>query len=191
MIDSLARHREGAARSPVLETLGLTPREYVLVTLHRPSNVDHRETFRGILGALERLAEEQPVVFPVHPRTRRRLEEFGLRPDARLRLVDPQGYLGFLKLTDNAALVVTDSGGIQEETTWLGVPCLTVRLNTERPVTVTEGTNELVGVDPERIVEAGLRALGGRWKEGRVPERWDGRAGERIAAVLAGVAHGR
>lgn len=194
MIDSLVHHRERAASSHVLESLGVKRREYILVTLHRPSNVDEPETFRGILGALARLSREMPVLFPVHPRTHNRIGEFGLgafvREDTNLKLVDPQGYLDFLKLTDNAKLVVTDSGGIQEETTFLGVPCLTVRLNTERPVTVTEGTNELVGIDPERIVAAGLDVLKNGGKPGRVPELWDGRAGERIAAVLDRIATG-
>jgi UDP-N-acetylglucosamine 2-epimerase (non-hydrolysing) len=128
------------------------------------------------------------VIFPVHPRTRNRIAEFGLdsvlnaNPD--LRVVDPLGYLEFLGLMEVAALVVTDSGGIQEETTYLGVPCLTVRENTERPITVTEGTNELVGVSRERIVDKGHEALRGNWKSGSIPELWDGRAGERIAQAL-------
>jgi UDP-N-acetylglucosamine 2-epimerase (non-hydrolysing) len=191
MIDSLIRHRERARESGILETLGVSEKEYTLVTLHRPSNVDDPGTFRGILGALGALSEQKPVLFPVHPRTRRRVAEFGLEPVLErhpdLRLLDPLGYLDFLALQERAALVVTDSGGIQEETTYLQVPCLTVRHNTERPVTVTEGTNELVGTDEERIVEAGRRALGGDWKKGRIPELWDGKAGERIAAMLAGI----
>jgi UDP-N-acetylglucosamine 2-epimerase (non-hydrolysing) len=188
MIDSLVRYREKAATSRVLEDLGVGERGYTLVTLHRPSNVDEREVFRGILTALGLLAEEKPVLFPVHPRTRRRVAEFGfdgiVRAHPALRLVDPLGYLDFLKLMDRAALLVTDSGGIQEETTFLGVPCLTVRLNTERPVTVTEGTNELVGIDPDRIVAAGTAALRGGGKRGRVPALWDGKSGARIAAIL-------
>lgn len=194
MIDSLLRHRERARASAAMEDQGLAARGYTLVTLHRPSNVDEPEVFRGILTALAGLARERPVLFPVHPRTRKRIDEFGLGSildgQPALRLVDPLGYLDFLKLMDNAALVVTDSGGIQEETTFLGVPCLTVRLNTERPVTVTEGTNELVGIDPDRILEAGKRALRGEWKEGKVPQLWDGKSGERIAAVLDRVAEG-
>jgi len=194
MIDSLVHHRERAARSKAMETLGIEKRGFILVTLHRPSNVDVPDTFRGILGALGTLSEEKPVIFPVHPRTRKRIGEFGLdgllASHPGLRLVDPLGYLDFLKLQDNAALVVTDSGGIQEETTFMGVPCLTVRLNTERPVTITEGTNELVGVDPERILSAGLAVLRDGVKPGRIPERWDGKAGERIAKVLDGIAGG-
>ena len=192
MIDSLVHHRREAERSRALETLGVQPRGYVLVTLHRPSNVDVKETFEGILGALGTLSREKPVIFPVHPRTRHRIEEFGLggmvEALPELRLVDPLGYLDFLRLMDNAALVVTDSGGIQEETTYLSVPCLTVRRNTERPVTLTEGTNELVGVDPAKIVASGLRILREGGKKGTIPELWDGKAAERIAAVLDGIA---
>lgn len=192
MIDSLVAHRERAAHSTALDELGLTPRGYSLVTLHRPSNVDVPETFRGILAALGELSRRKPVLFPIHPRTRKRIEEFGMAgemakyPD--LRLEEPKGYLDFLKLMDNAALVLTDSGGIQEETTFLQVPCLTLRLNTERPVTVTEGTNELVGVEPAAIVAAGNRILSGQAKPGRIPELWDGRSGERIAAFLGALA---
>mgnify|MGYP002624143299 CR=1 FL=1 len=188
MIDSLVKHRDRAKASPVLGDLGLEPRGYLLVTLHRPSNVDDPDTFKRLIGALGRLSQEKPVIFPVHPRTRARLGEFGLGgfldSHPGLRLVDPLGYLDFLKLMDNTALVVTDSGGIQEETTYLGVPCLTARRNTERPVTVTEGTNRLIGVDPEAIVEAGLEVLHGAPVEGRIPELWDGKAAERIAAKL-------
>jgi UDP-N-acetylglucosamine 2-epimerase (non-hydrolysing) len=195
MIDSLVHHREKAGRSTVLADLGLEDRGYTLVTLHRPSNVDEPEVFRGILSALGRLAAEKPVLFPVHPRTRKRVEEFGfgnlVGERSGLRLVDPLGYLDFLRLMDRAALLVTDSGGIQEETTFLGVPCLTVRLNTERPVTVAEGTNELVGVDPERIVAAGTAALRGGGKKGRIPKLWDGKSGERIVNILNEVAEGR
>jgi UDP-N-acetylglucosamine 2-epimerase (non-hydrolysing) len=194
MIDSLIRHRATASRSKVMERLGLSRRGYTLVTLHRPSNVDEPEVFRGILSALGRLSTEKPVLFPVHPRTRKRIGEFGLEgllaAHPHLRLIDPLRYLEFLKLMDEAALLVTDSGGIQEETTFLGVPCITVRLNTERPITITEGTNELVGIDPERLVEAGQRALSGSWKKGKIPELWDGRSGERIAGILNGIGKG-
>lgn len=190
MIDSLLRHRPRARQlSNVLETLGLEPKRYVVVTLHRPSNVDEREGLTGILGALERLAAERTVVFPVHPRTRARIAEFGLTErvarQPALLLTEPFGYLDFLRLLDDSELVVTDSGGIQEETTVLDVPCLTVRPNTERPVTITDGTNLLIGADPARIVDEGLRVLGGVRKSGRIPPLWDGHAAERIAARLA------
>lgn len=189
MIDSLLKHRQRARDlSTVLADLKLAPKMYVVVTLHRPSNVDEAEGLTGILGALGRLAQERTVLFPVHPRTRARIAEFGLEPllarHPGLKLIDPLGYLDFLRLLDDAELVVTDSGGIQEETTVLDVPCLTVRPNTERPVTVTEGTNLLIGTDPARIVEEGLKVLSGRRKSGRVPPLWDGHAAERIAAAL-------
>lgn len=189
MIDSLLKHRQRARDlSTVLTDLTLAPKKYVVVTLHRPSNVDEAEGLTGILGALGRLAQERTVLFPVHPRTRGRITEFGLEPllarHPGLRLIDPLGYLDFLRLLDDAELVVTDSGGIQEETTVLDVPCLTVRPNTERPVTVTEGTNLLIGTDPARIVEEGLKVLSGGRKNGRVPPLWDGHAAERIAAAL-------
>jgi len=194
MIDTLLRHREKAARQPVLETLGVTPRAYALVTLHRPSNVDDRDALTGLLDALASLAADLPVVFPVHPRTRQRIAQFdlegGLARAPGVKLVEPLGYLDFLKLMDDARLVVTDSGGIQEETTALGVPCLTARENTERPATVTEGTNTIVGRDPQRLLAEARRILGGESKAGRRPELWDGRAAERIVHVLCSEARG-
>jgi len=188
MIDSLLKHRDKAARSPVLEDLGLRAKGYVLVTLHRPSNVDDRDVLAGLLEVLAAIATRLPVVFPIHPRTRAKLGEFrldrGLQRLPDLKLVDPLGYLDFLKCMDNARLVLTDSGGIQEETTVLGVPCVTARENTERPVTVTEGTNVLAGRDPERILAEANRVIDGRGKIGRRPELWDGRAAGRIVKVL-------
>jgi UDP-N-acetylglucosamine 2-epimerase (non-hydrolysing) len=187
MIDTLRAHLPRARALAVPEGMGLAQGGYAVVTLHRPSNVDDAATLGRLLGALARVARELPVVFPVHPRTRARL---AADPDlalaaASLRLVEPLGYLEFLSLTSSARLVLTDSGGLQEESTALDVPCLTLRENTERPVTVAEGTNELVGTDPARIVDAALRALAGG-KRGRVPALWDGRAGERAAeAILA------
>ncbi|MGC3999859.1 MAG: UDP-N-acetylglucosamine 2-epimerase (non-hydrolyzing) [Anaeromyxobacter sp.] len=188
MIDTLLAHlpRARATQSPT--RLGLSPGEYAVLTLHRPSNVDSPATLAGLLGAIERIQAELPVVFPVHPRTRKRMSESGL--DGRLeamkalRLCEPLGYLEFLGLTSQAKLVLTDSGGLQEETTALGIPCLTIRENTERPVTITEGTNTLVGVDPGRIVAEAQAVLSGGGKAGRVPALWDGRASERIATVL-------
>ena len=188
MIDSLIQHRARASESEVMERLGVSRRGFTLVTLHRPSNVDEPVVFRGILEALGRLSAQKPVLFPVHPRSQKRIQEFALEPILAsypgLRLMDPLRYLDFLKLMDEAALLVTDSGGIQEETTFLGVPCVTVRHNTERPITITEGTNELVGTDPDRLVDAGTRALSGNWKQGKIPELWDGRTGQRIASFL-------
>jgi len=157
---------------------------YAALTLHRPGNVDDRETLTRLVGAIEAVARELPVVFPVHPRTRANLERFGLGFSPRIVVTPPLGYLDFLNLWKDARLVLTDSGGIQEETTALGVPCLTLRENTERPITVEQGTNELVGSDPQAILAAARRVLSGAGKRGRRPELWDGRAAERIVAHL-------
>ncbi|HSA55945.1 MAG TPA: UDP-N-acetylglucosamine 2-epimerase (non-hydrolyzing) [Gemmatimonadaceae bacterium] len=184
MIDSLVRLLPRTDLACARELAGI-PGEmpYVLVTLHRPSNVDDPSQLVGIVGVLRELSERLAVVFPVHPRTRARLQSTGA--DLRgIRLCEPLGYLEFLALQQHASLVITDSGGIQEETTYLGVQCLTVRDTTERPVTVTLGTNRLIGTDPARLrVEAG-RVLDGERKQGVIPPRWDGRTAERIADVL-------
>ncbi len=188
MIDTLLKHRRRAAESDVLARLGLSAQGYALMTLHRPSNVDEEETLRGILAAVEELQARLPLVFPVHPRTRKNLEAFGLdewlASMQQLIVTEPLGYLDFLCLMDRARLILTDSGGIQEETTILGVPCLTLRENTERPVTVTDGTNQVTGSSKERILEASLAVLEGRGKPGRTPELWDGRAAERIVQTI-------
>ena len=188
MIDSLRASLAASKRSAVHARLDIPPGGYALVTLHRPANVDDPAIFPRLLDALLTIASQLPVVFPVHPRTRKRIAEMGLAPrvdaEPRLRLTEPFGYLDFLALTANARLVLTDSGGIQEETTALSVPCLTLRENTERPVTVDEGTNVLVGRDPARIVPEAEAILSGRGKRGRVPDKWDGRAAERIADVI-------
>lgn len=188
MIDTLRMHLERAI--PAEQTLGGRPaRGYAAVTLHRPSNVDDPAVFKGLLDTLDRVAEHMDVVFPIHPRTRVTAEKFGFttlleRPG--IRLLPPQGYLEMLGLTRDATVVITDSGGLQEETTALGVPCITVRDNTERPITLTEGTNTLTGPDPQRIwpVFQEVMATGG--KRGRIPEFWDGKAAERIAGFLRG-----
>ncbi len=164
------------------EKLEIRRGEYALATLHRPANVDEPAALLRLLSALAEIAAQLPVIFPIHPRTRARLPQgFEARG---LRLVEPLGYLDFLALTEGARLVLTDSGGIQEETTALGVPCLTMRENTERPVTVTEGTNQLVGTDPARVIPAAREVLAGRGKKGRLPDLWDGRAAERVAEIL-------
>ncbi len=185
MIDTLRVHLAAARARRVPEALGLAPGGYAVVTLHRPSNVDEPAVLGRLLGALAEVAAALPVVFPVHPRTRARIAAAGLeREAAALRLVEPLGYLEFLSLTSAARLVLTDSGGLQEESTALGIPCLTLRENTERPITVTEGTNEVVGTDPERILRAARRALDAAPPQGRVPALWDGRAGERAADAV-------
>ena len=188
MVDSVRRHLEAARSAGALERLGLAARGYALLTLHRPSNVDDPATFGRLLDALVDIAARIPLVFPVHPRTRARLEAgpLGARVAAAkgLRLIDPLGYLEFLQLQDASRFVLTDSGGVQEETTALGVPCLTIRENTERPITITEGTNLLVGTDPARIVAEAHRILAGEEKRGRIPDLWDGHAGERAARAI-------
>lgn len=189
MIDSLLASKERADQLPVLKNLGLAPHGYAVCTLHRPSNVDDPRVLGGLLSAIAHVASRVPVVFPVHPRTRKMISEQGLNSaferNPNLRPVDPMGYLEFLALTSQARLILTDSGGLQEETTALGVPCLTLREQTERPITVEEGTNEVVGTDPDRIREAADRSLNGQGKKGRVPEYWDGRSGERIADLFS------
>jgi UDP-N-acetylglucosamine 2-epimerase (non-hydrolysing) len=189
MIDTLLRHRERARRSRALEELGLDAGSYVVVTLHRPSNVDEAAPLRGIVLALQAISRTAPVVFTAHPRTHKRLGETGLLDlfgaGPRLRLVEPLGYLDFLHLTANARAVLTDSGGVQEETTILDVPCLTLRRNTERPVTLTHGTNRLVAPERDAILAAWADVEANRWRRGATPELWDGKAGERIAAILA------
>jgi len=185
MIDTLHAHLPRARALGVPARLGLPEGGYAVATLHRPSNVDDPATLARLLDALARIAREVPVVFPVHPRTHARLAAPELAGRAAaLRLTEPLGYLEFLSLTSAARVVLTDSGGLQEETTALGVPCLTLRENTERPITVSEGTNVVVGTDPERIVEEALRALRRSRSAARRPSLWDGQAGERAAAAI-------
>lgn len=184
MIDSLLRHVDDALRRCPWSTFDLQPGGYALLTLHRPSNVDDPDSMRSFMAMVTRLAGSIPVVFPVHPRTRQRLDQLGVRTSNCLRLCEPLPYLTFLGLMAGARLVLTDSGGIQEETTALGVPCLTLRENTERPVTLTIGTNQLVGTNPDRILEAAHDVLRQSWRPGPRPPLWDGRAAVRIADVL-------
>lgn len=190
MIDSLLTQLKRAEASTVREDLGVNGKDYAALTLHRPSNVDDRETFSHILDALEQIAGRVPVIFPVHPRTRARIAEFGftdlIERAGNLRLIEPLGYLDFLRLYSGARLVLTDSGGIQEETTALGIPCLTLRENTERPITVEMGTNTIVGTNTERITRAALAALDTPPDKGqaRIPPLWDGRTADRILDAL-------
>jgi UDP-N-acetylglucosamine 2-epimerase (non-hydrolysing) len=188
MIDALLRHKQRALALDIPARYGLSPQGFALLTLHRPSNVDVREVLSGILDVLVEIQARLPLIFPAHPRTVKRMQEFGLAAKLAdmpgVRLTEPLGYLEFLNLMANARLVLTDSGGIQEETTILGVPCLTLRENTERPVTVTQGTNTVVGCEPGQIVKEVLAILDGGGKAGRVPELWDGQAAARIVQVL-------
>lgn len=190
MVDTLMKFRERARdQSRILGEYGLEPKGYAVLTLHRPSNVDDPSTFARFLGALSNICEKVPVVYPMHPRSAKMLSVGGLADRARdidgLLTIDPLGYLDFIELEANARFVMTDSGGVQEETTVLGVPCLTLRENTERPVTVREGTNTIVGTDPVAIAAAAIRAAGEPpAQDASIPELWDGRAAERIADVL-------
>jgi UDP-N-acetylglucosamine 2-epimerase (non-hydrolysing) len=186
MIDSLVRLLPMAEHRFLSLRQKLSLQRYGLVTLHRPSNVDDIDQLRPILVTLDELGRQLPLVFPIHPRTLKNLNHDGGTLTANLIVTEPLPYLDFLALQQRATVVITDSGGIQEETTYLGVPCLTVRENTERPVTVTQGTNILVGRDMDRLRREILEILGGRAKQGTIPELWDGHASERIAAVLTG-----
>ena len=178
MIDTLLKHRAKAAALPIEK-----PKQYALVTLHRPSNVDDPSVLGPILEALEQISKSIPVLFPIHPRTKKRVEDFGLSLNG-IRTMEPLGYLEFLNLESTATVVLTDSGGLQEETTILGVPCLTLRHNTERPVTITHGTNIMAGPDKARILDAFRRIMNGGWKPAGPPEYWDGHAAERIIRVI-------
>lgn len=157
---------------------------YGVVTLHRPSNVDDAPVLAGIIGALNTIAEQLPLVFPIHPRTRDKLKALGLQPSERIILLGPQPYMEFLNLWKDSTLILTDSGGLQEESTVLGVPCLTLRHNTERPITVDEGTNTLVGTDPSNIIHAAQTILHGHTTQGQRPALWDGKAAQRIVEIL-------
>jgi UDP-N-acetylglucosamine 2-epimerase (non-hydrolysing) len=188
MIDTLYRNLERARASSILQRLKVEAGRFCAMTLHRPSNVDDPKALTGILDAVEKIQERLPVIFAVHPRTRARLDEFNLAPriarQEGLILTEPLGYLDFLQLYSNSRLVLTDSGGIQEETTALGIPCLTLRANTERPITVTEGTNRLVGNDPSLIEREALSALDNPVRRARAPELWDGHAAVRIVDAI-------
>ena len=189
MIDTLMANKAKADQSSVLKTLGLAPNSYAVLTLHRPSNVDVRDTFLKILDALEEVQHRLPIIFPIHPRTRKRIDDFGftsrIEKMKMFQLLEPLGYLDFLKLVAESKLVLTDSGGIQEETTILKVPCVTLRENTERPITVEQGSNVIVGTKTARIIEESLKILEGKLMSSHMPDLWDGRAAERIVAILA------
>jgi UDP-N-acetylglucosamine 2-epimerase (non-hydrolysing) len=188
MIDSLVANLEKARASMVLEELSLEPRQYAVVTLHRPSNVDDARTLLRIMGALHVVADALPVIFSCHPRTAVRLKSLDaydeLAGKGDLRVLPPMGYLDFLHLMSQSRLVLTDSGGLQEETTYLGISCVTIRENSERPITLTQGTNVLAGTDPEKIVAGARPALEGRPVAGSAPDLWDGKTAPRIVDVI-------
>ena len=190
MIDSLFHSLSRSQSSTVVSDLGLVEKEYAVLTMHRPSNVDDPSKLAGLLRAVSSVSERMPVVFPVHPRTKSNIDRFGLGSFAsdRFRFIDPLGYIDFLRLYSSSAMVLTDSGGLQEETTALGIPCVTLRENTERPVTVELGTNVIAGTDPENIKTIAFRLLEDPSKvAGRVPPLWDGKAAERVVDAILGV----
>jgi UDP-N-acetylglucosamine 2-epimerase (non-hydrolysing) len=189
MIDSLVAHKEKAENSNIFHQLNMVPNEkYALVTLHRPSNVDEYEGLKMLLTSLEIIGGKIKIIFPMHPRTRKNIYELGLssvlNTNSDILFTDPLGYLDFLKLEMNAKFILTDSGGIQEESTYFGVPCLTLRENTERPITITEGTNHLVDLNVESIVNSVRKIIEGNVKQGKIPKYWDGKTAKRIVKVL-------
>jgi UDP-N-acetylglucosamine 2-epimerase (non-hydrolysing) len=186
MIDSLVHFLPAIERSEILDKMELRAGQYTLLTFHRPSNVDNPSSLTRLVDMLNRLTGKTKLVFPIHPRTRKNLEEFGLmgKLSKKILILDPTGYIDFLALTRSANLLITDSGGIQEETTFLGVQCITVRNNTERPVTVTVGTNQLIGTELDAVEKAALKVLDGQIKEGIIPEKWDGLTAERIVDII-------
>jgi UDP-N-acetylglucosamine 2-epimerase (non-hydrolysing) len=188
MIDSLINFLKVANQSEIMNQLDLTENNFVLVTLHRPSNVDDEGNCRRILEALITISEEIKVVFPIHPRTQKNIEKLGLDKNLEginnICFTPPLGYLDFIKLEAKCKFVITDSGGLQEETTYLGKPCLTVRENTERPITIQIGTNEMVGTDMDLLIKYSTQILNDNWKAGKIPDYWDGKTAERIVKVI-------
>jgi UDP-N-acetylglucosamine 2-epimerase (non-hydrolysing) len=187
MIDTLVHFMPKIDASTILDKIGIEPKNYAVLTFHRPNNVDDPKALKKILLSIQLLSVKIPLVFPIHPRTMKNIKAFGfekLLPKSNLYFTEPLGYFEFMKLIKEAKMVITDSGGIQEETTFLQVPCLTVRPSTERPVTVNEGTNTLLALDTQAIMEESSSILEGYRKEGRIPDFWDGKASERIAEIL-------
>lgn len=188
MIDSLVEHLDKASQLNTLDQYHLSPKSYAVATLHRPSNVDDIAVLGKIFSTFEVIQQDMPIIFPIHPRTRKMLNTFGLEDQvaamSNLVLTEPLGYLPFLQLMSQARLMITDSGGIQEETTFLQVPCLTLRQNTERPVTVAQGTNQLVGMEPDKILAGYNHAMNSSFEEATIPPLWDGAASDRIVSKI-------
>ena len=185
MIDTLLKN-ESRFEKPAFWNNDLKPKQYLVLTLHRPANVDDAQKLKMILTTIEKVSEGCRVIFPIHPRTKRNLEANGGWAEFKnLMVVDPQGYLQFNYMVKHAKGVITDSGGITEETTVMGIPCMTLRDSTERPETCTVGTNELIGTDPAAIIPAMTKLMNGQWKKGAIPELWDGKTAERIAKIVA------
>ena len=184
MIDTLVKHRPRFQKPEVWDKLNLKKGGYIMRTLHRPANVDEEGKLKSLMQEIITHSNSLPLIFPVHPRTSKILQNLGIEDD-RLHLIDPLGYLEFNFLVENSKAVITDSGGITEETTVMGIPCMTLRDNTERPETVNIGSNELIGTDPSAIKPAMEKLFAGKWKTGSIPEKWDGKTAERIVAVLS------
>jgi UDP-N-acetylglucosamine 2-epimerase (non-hydrolysing) len=189
MIDNLIKYKELSKKSSILHSLNLHTNEFAVLTMHRPSNVDTMNNLSNLIDAFNEIQKQIPIVYPVHPRTKQSIFDFGFgkRIDEmnNMKMIEPLGYLDFLHLMSNARFVITDSGGIQEETTILQIPCLTIREETERPVTVTEGTNVVVGSDKGKILSETTKILNNNLKQGRIPAKWDGKAAHRIVDILA------
>ena len=183
MIDTLLKHRTRFQKPAIWDELKLSKNEYIVITLHRPGNVDEEGKLKLLIDEIIKHSKNIPLIFPVHPRTAKILQTLGIKHN-RLHTIEPLGYLEFNYLVENAKIVITDSGGITEETTVMGIPCMTLRDNTERPETVTIGTNELIGTDPRGIKSAMETLFAGNWKKGTIPEKWDGKTAERIVSVL-------
>ncbi len=183
MIDTLLKHRTRFQKPAIWDELKLSKNEYIVITLHRPGNVDEEGKLKLLIDEIIKHSKNIPLIFPVHPRTAKILQTIGIKHN-RLHTIEPLGYLEFNYLVENAKVVITDSGGITEETTVMGIPCMTLRDNTERPETVTIGTNELIGTDPRGIKPAMETLFAGNWKKGTIPELWDGKTAERIVSVL-------
>lgn len=188
MIDSLCHHLPQISNSLILNKLSLDKNNYSVLTLHRPSNVDNKKQFLDIFEALKFIQEKITVVFPIHPRTKKQMEELGFKNKFKnlknLLLIEPLGYIDFMKLVSDSHFVMTDSGGLQEEATSLQIPCLTLRENTERPITVEIGTNVVVGTDTKEIIQAAKKILDGQFKKGSIPKHWDGKTAQRIVEIL-------
>lgn len=188
MIDTLKKFQTQIESSTILHDLGLGKNEYAILTLHRPSNVDNLNSFKNIIEAVKEIQKDIKIVFPVHPRTKKMISVFGFENEIeefrKLIMIEPLGYFDFGKLVSNSRFVLTDSGGLQEETTVYKIPCITLRENTERPITIWEGTNELAGSDKDKIIAYAKTIMQGRWKEGRIPELWDGNTALRIVDFI-------
>ena len=183
MIDTLLKHRPNFKKPSLWDVLNLKEEKFIVITLHRPANVDEGSKLKSLIDEIIINTRDLPLVFPVHPRTAKMLVSIGIHHE-RLHLIEPLGYLEFNYLVERSKAVITDSGGITEETTVMGIPCMTIRDNTERPETITIGTNELLGIDPKAIKPAMSKLFSGKWKRGRIPELWDGKTADRIVDVL-------